>query len=101
MSNLKKKAVYEEAAVNEPRVFVYVGPSIKGRITNGSIFKGTRKTVLAQLKSVIDKCPKIERFIVADRDVSETKKKIKEGNNGWSAAYRELLSDLQGGIKNA
>lgn len=89
--NNKRKAA--ETAVNdECRVFVYIGPSVKGLITNGSIHTGTRKQVLAKLKPAIDKYPKIERLIIADKEVAKAREKINKGGNGLSMAYRSLLS---------
>ena len=92
--NFNKKKAADMAANDEVRVYVYVGPSIKGVITNGSIYRGTRSAVLAQLEPAVQKYPKIERFIVADKDVSAAKEKLKKGNNGLSAAYRALQSEI-------
>jgi len=71
-------------------VFVYVGPSIRGTIQNGSIYCGTRESVIGSLCSAIEKFPMIERLIVADKDIVSAKQKIAHGNNSLSLAFREL-----------
>lgn len=75
-------------------VFIYIGPSIRGIIQKGSIYRGTRANVLASLAFAIEKYPKIERLIVADTDIVSAKQKITVGGNSLSNAYR-TLSDTQ------
>lgn len=74
-------------------VFVYIGPSIRGVIQNGSIFRGTQKSVLSKLADVAEKYPKITRLLVKDTEVAEAREKIRKGGNGLSNAYNSLLSD--------
>ena len=74
-------------------VFVYIGPSIRGVIQNGSIFRGSRKNVLSKLAAVAEKYPKVTRLLVKDTEVAEAREKIKNGGNGLSNAYNSLLSD--------
>lgn len=73
-------------------VFVYIGPSIRGVIQNGSIYRGTRESVLATLAYALEKHPKIERLIIADCELASAKQKIKMGGTPLSNAYR-MLSD--------
>ncbi len=71
-------------------IFIYIGPSIRGVIQQGSIYRGTRDAVLASLAFAIEKHPKIKALIVADADIVSAKQKIKAGGNSLSNAYREL-----------
>lgn len=71
-------------------VFIYLGPSIRGVIQKGSIYRGTRESVLSSLAFAIEKYPKIERLIVADNEIVSAKQKIAVGGNSLSNAYREL-----------
>lgn len=71
-------------------VFIYLGPSIRGVIQKGSIYRGTRESVLSSLAFAIEKYPKIERLIVADNDIVSARQKIAVGGNSLSNAYREL-----------
>lgn len=77
--------------VEESGIYVYVGPSIRGVIQNGSIYRGSREYVtVILLGSVIEKFPMIKRLVVKDTEVAEAKEKINHGNNSLSLAYREL-----------
>lgn len=71
-------------------VYVYIGPSIRGVIQKGSIYRGTRESVLASLDSALKEYPKIERLIVADTEIVSAKNKISIGGNSLSNAYRAL-----------
>lgn len=71
-------------------VFIYLGPSIRGVIQNGSIYRGTRESVLSSIAFAIEKYPKIERLIVADNEIVSAKQKIAVGGNSLSNAYRTL-----------
>ncbi len=71
-------------------IFVYVGPSIRGSIQNGTIYRGSRKSVIEFLHHAVEKFPMIERLIVADTDIAVAKDKIARGNNSLGIAYREL-----------
>lgn len=71
-------------------VYVYIGPSIKGVIQHGSIYRGTRESVLSSLTFATEKHPKIARLIVADCDIVSAKQKITVGGNSLSNAFREL-----------
>ena len=71
-------------------VFIYLGPSIRGVIQKGSIYRGTRESVLSSIAFAIEKYPKIERLIIADSEIVSAKKKIAVGGNSLSSAYREL-----------
>ena len=82
----------KSSAVDDSGVFVYIGPSIKGIIQNGSIFKGSQNDILNKLAPAIEKYPKIKRLIVRDVDLAESREKINNGGNGLSAAYNALLN---------
>ena len=71
-------------------VFIYLGPSIRGIIQKGSIYRGTRESVLSSLAFAIEKHPQIERLIVADNEIVSAKQKIAVGGNSLSNAYRAL-----------
>ncbi|MBE6537939.1 MAG: hypothetical protein E7671_00550 [Ruminococcaceae bacterium] len=87
---LKKNTASEEKS----GIYVYIGPSIRGVIQNGSIFAGTREEALKKNSAAIEFCSKIERLIVADSDIMSAKKKIKEGGNTVSLAYRAVVEKL-------
>lgn len=74
----------------ENGIYVYVGPSIRGVIQNGSIYRGSRESVAEFLGPAIEKFPMIKRLVVRDTEIAEAREKINHGNNSLSIAYREL-----------
>ena len=75
-------------------VWVYIGPNIRGIVTNGGIYVGTKSEVLARLPDGWKKYPKIERLIVSDAAVSRAKEQINEGKGGISVAFKELAAAI-------
>ena len=80
---------------NEPQIFVYLGPSIRGVVTNGRIFSGSRAEVIKSLENAIMAYPQIERLIVADREVAKAKDDLKH-KRGITIAYEALAKKLSG-----
>lgn len=76
----------------ERRVYIYLGPSIRGVIITGSIYTGDRKQVLEKLKPAIEMYPKIEKLVVADNEIAAAKEKIRTSGNSLYAAYNALLT---------
>lgn len=76
-------------------VWVYVGPTIRGIVTNGGIYVGTKNEVLARLPDGWKKYPKIERLLVSDAAVSRAKGQINEGKGGISVAFKELAAAIR------
>ena len=83
----KKKAA--DAELTE-EVFVYLGPSIRGVIQHGSIYRGTRGSVELRLFGAIAKYPDIRRLIISAEKVSAIKEKIKKGVGAEYNAYRRI-----------
>lgn len=68
-------------------IYVYIGPSIRGVITNGSIIRGTEKDKI--LARVEDK-EHVSKLIVRDTDLAKAKDKLRKGGNSLSVAYHAL-----------
>lgn len=79
-------------------VYVYVGPTVKGIITNGSIMRGAKNSLLeyiaqrAEAVGLKAKVPKIGRLLVKDKDVSAAKEQLRIGGNGLTRAYEAVLA---------
>ncbi len=70
-------------------VWVYLGPSIRGVIMQGSIFRGSEKDkVLARVNDP----EHVKRLLIRDVDLAEAKQKLKNGGNSLSVAYEALLT---------
>lgn len=94
--NAEKTASQLSETVN--RIYVYIGPSIKGVITNGSIFRGNKASVVTEIEARAktagagNKMSKIERLIVRDTDAAKTREQLRIGGNGASKAFAAILS---------
>ncbi len=89
-----KAAANGAETLPEARIWVYIGPSIRGIVTNGSIHRGTRDEVLNELAVGIEKFPKIERFIIADRDLAKARERLRNGKGALSVEYDALVRDI-------
>lgn len=78
------------------RVYVYLGPNVKGVVTCGSVFYGDKKQIMKTISdsafaAECDKIiAKIERLVVADTDINRVKKLLKEPPNSFTEAYRAI-----------
>lgn len=81
------------------RVYVYLGPSLRGIVNNGRIFKGTKENILSEIKAnaeaagMMKKFAKISRLLVADTEVAHAKEQLAKGGNGISRAYAAILGN--------
>lgn len=73
-------------------IFVYIGPTIRGVVQNGSIFRGTETEIINNIAAPAERKAHIKRLIVRDAELHTAKEKLKTGGNSISAAYRALLS---------
>ena len=96
MTNKNKTKIAPTVSETD-KVYVNIGPSIRGLIMSGSIFRGTRRKVVSMLSVVLEKYPKVERLLVPSEELAEARKKIKIEGNSLSNAYRTLLSDNKKG----
>ncbi len=92
-------AVENVTTTETPRVYVYVGPSMRGIVNNGSIFRGKKSEILAGIKrnaesrGVADKFPQMCKLLVADSEVSHAKEQLAAGDNGLSRAFKAILGE--------
>lgn len=83
----------------ERRVYVYIGPSIKGVITCGGVFGGSKKEILSQIEisakaaGVESLVEKIGRLIIEDKNVAAARDKLREGENSLSRAYNVIAAE--------
>ena len=83
----------------EKRVYVYIGPSIKGVITCGGVFGGSKKEILSRIEisakaaGVESLVEKIGRLIIEDKNVAAARDKLREGENSLSIAYKAIAAE--------
>jgi ribosomal protein S1 len=73
---------------------VYLGPTIRGVVQAGAIFKGEKSEAIKAepLKSAIKKYPRIKLLIVQDKDLAQDRIKVKTQGNALYANYQKLIS---------
>lgn len=71
---------------------MYLGPTIIGVVQNGTIYQGSKKTVLKELADAIETYPLIASLVISDKTLSEDRVKIKTPGNALYANYRKLAS---------
>lgn len=83
----------DKEKVKDPVSFcVYIGPSIRGVIQNGTIVHGSRADVEKSLASGIEKYPLIAKLIVTDLTLAEDRIKVKTAGNMLNVYYKKLAS---------
>ena len=60
-------------AAAESRVWVYLGPSIRGVVSNGRIYFGSKAEIIESFGEKLKDYPQIERLIVADQTLQRQK----------------------------
>lgn len=88
-----------EQAAEEAKVWVYIGPTIRGIVTNGAVLSGTRSAVLAGLPCGYNNYPQIERLIVSAKDLINAKKQLAEKKGGITKAYEAVAAAVYGAAK--
>lgn len=73
--------------------WVYLGPTIMGKIQNGTILFGTKEAILANAP-VAAEFEEIENLIVPVRRLPEDLKNVKTPGNALYVIYRTLAGKL-------
>ncbi len=85
----------KKPAESEARIWVYLGPSIRGVVTNGRILSGTKSDVVKLLENGIKDYPQIERLLVEDRKVTKARNDLK-AKRGIYIPYEALIKKITG-----
>jgi hypothetical protein len=83
-------ATAEKAETNLSGFYIYIGPSIKGLIHSGKIFRGDRASALAAAGKAIQAQPEVKTLIVSGDYLPQARQKVKEPGNILYASYRKL-----------
>lgn len=85
----------ESAPAEKEEVFVYLGPSIRGVIQNGTIYKGKKTEIVKRLSFMITAYPDILKLIIAADEAMVVKRNIENGTGREARAYRALLKIIK------
>ena len=75
--------------------WVYLGPSIRGVVTNGRIYFGSKAEIVESFGGKLKDYPQIERLIVADHNVAKARSDLKE-KRGIYIPYDALIRKITG-----
>jgi len=89
----KARVTAAAVPVNED-FFVYLGPSIRGLIQNGDIFKGDREKVMEDAKAAIDRFPLIEKMLVPGETLFKARVQIKTEGTALYAYSKKLRAQV-------
>lgn len=87
----KKKAV-KKADAGGAGFCVYIGPSIRGVIQSGTVYRGERSAVLAELAPAIEQRPLIASLVVDGATLPADRIKVKTPGNLLFVNYRNLAA---------
>ncbi len=68
----------------------YIGPSIKGVIHTGFVFRGSRKDAFQAAAKAIEQYPAIKTLIVSGNDLPKALEKLRARGNVLSVAFQTL-----------
>lgn len=90
----KKTTKNTAAKPDDPQIpyCVYIGPSIRGVITEGEVFSMSKKDALQFLYSAVERYPSIERLLVTGAELPEARIQVKTPGNMRYNNYIQLAS---------
>ena len=71
-------------------LYVYLGPTIRGAVANGAIYKGIKSEILKNIPAV----PQIERLLVIDTAVAKSRAQLASEQGGITAAFKAVSAFL-------
>ncbi len=74
---------------------VYIGPSIRGVIPTGKVYRGSKSEALYTAADVITAYPLVEKLMVTDRELPEARLKVKQPGNYLHTCYTQLQQQSQ------
>ena len=95
----KANAKQEKPPEKSGTFCVYLGPSIQGVITSGTIYDSDKKGTLKKLSRVIERFPMIGRLIVTGAALPESRLQIKKSGSLLYANYNKFVAQLKQGGK--
>ena len=71
---------------------VYLGPSIRGVIQSGTVYRGNKAAVLKELAPALKRHPLIASLVVTSDTLPADRVKVKTAGNLLNVNYRKLAS---------
>ena len=96
----------QESNINAPdiqpeRIFIYLGPSIRGSVLSGAILQGDREDVEQQLKTAIEKYPLVRNLLIPSSSIVKDRVNVETPGNLLNEFYqrleKQIITEKQGG----
>lgn len=71
---------------------VYLGPSIRGVIQSGTVYRGSKTDVLRELAPALERHPLIASLVVTGDTLPEERIKVKTAGNLLNVNYKKLAT---------
>lgn len=75
--------------------FMYLGPSIRGKIQTNSLYQGTRAEVERLLAPAIEAHPRIKSLLVSGDTLAVDRIKVRTPGNYLYEEYRKFVAELK------
>ena len=86
-------------AVTKPCGFcVYLGPSIRGVVQQGTIYEGSLEEVKLRLAPAIERYPRIAALISTGDELAENRVRLRNKGNYLYEENRRFVAELQKGV---
>ncbi len=89
----KKRKPSGKAAAPQGDFCVYLGPSIRGVITKGAVYRGARPEVLAGLERILGSFPGVAGLIVPSATLPRDRVKVKTQGTLLYNRYQQLVKE--------
>ena len=80
--------------VNNSGFYMYIGPTIRGVIQNGKMYRGTRAEAMEKAASAIEKYKLVKSLIVSGDALPVARMRLKEPGNAFYVNYRKLSKQV-------
>ena len=80
--------------VNNSGFYIYIGPTIRGVIQNGTIYRGTRAGAMEKAASAIEKYKLIKTLIVSGDALPVARLRLKKPGNAFYVNYHKLSKQV-------
>jgi len=74
----------------KPGLYFYVGPSLRGLIRNGCLFRGDKAAALESAKEAVAKYPEVKALIVSAEAFPAARLRVKEPGTALYASYQKV-----------
>lgn len=91
----RKKSPVKATPAKQEDFCVYLGPSVRGVITRGAVYPGTREEVLARLERAISLYPGIAGLVVPSTTFPTDRTRVKKEGTLLHNRYRQMALKIK------